>query len=79
MALIERRGRFLIRAVSAGSPAAASGLRSGDEILSIDGEAAQDLEALRARLSQAPGTALSLRYRRAAEVRSATLVLAALL
>jgi regulator of sigma E protease len=58
-------------------PAGKAGLKSGDEVLSIDGVAFSDFRDIQTRVSSHPGETLSVRYRRAgaenvANVRVAT-------
>jgi regulator of sigma E protease len=58
-------------------PAGKAGLKSGDEVLSIDGVAVSDFRDIQTRVSSHPGETLSIRYRRAgaenvANVRVAT-------
>jgi hypothetical protein len=55
-----------IFAVAEGSPAALAGIRSGDEVVAIDGESVSDLDVvmIARRLEGAPGTMLSLGLRR---------------
>ncbi|HEY3787155.1 MAG TPA: RIP metalloprotease RseP [Steroidobacteraceae bacterium] len=52
--------------VTAGGPAARAGLRSGDRILSVEGEPVSDFRDIQARISAHPGESLALTYRRGA-------------
>ncbi|WP_199068299.1 MULTISPECIES: site-2 protease family protein [unclassified Leucobacter] len=55
------------------APAAAAGLRPGDEILSIDGTAVRDWNAFRDTVSASPGRTLSIEIRRDGETRQLSL------
>ena len=58
-----------IDSVTPGSPAARSGLRSGDRLMAIDGRKTEDREAIVAMLEQrGPGTRAEIRFRRQIEV-----------
>jgi regulator of sigma E protease len=50
--------------VEPGGPAALAGLKSGDEILAVDGEAVTDFKVLRQRIESRPGEAVVVSYRR---------------
>ena len=79
---IERRdGALRIVAVADKSPAADAGIRTGDELVGVDGAdaASLDLGDASARLEGPPGTKVRLRVRRGSEVRSYRLTRRALL
>ena len=65
-----------ILAVAEGSPAARAGLRTGDELLAIDGESVSgiDVVTVSRRLEGTPGSRLSLRLRRGSRVWDCSLV-----
>jgi len=56
----------VLRSVEAGGPAAAAGLKPGDEILAIDGQSV-DLAAFQLRIEHSLGQTLAIRYRRGGE------------
>ncbi|MDE2219931.1 MAG: RIP metalloprotease RseP [Gammaproteobacteria bacterium] len=56
--------RAVLGEVMAGGPAQLAGLRSGDEILSIDNEPVRDFQALVAMVNAHPGDAIAVQYRR---------------
>ena len=58
----------ILAGVVTGGPAAAAGLRAGDEILAADAVPMADTEQFRARVRAAPGATLNVRYRRAGEI-----------
>jgi Do/DeqQ family serine protease len=69
----------LVSSVSDGSPAAKAGLERGDVIVSVDGEAMGDANALRNRVaSTAPGTSLALGVVRNGESKTLRVTLRAL-
>jgi hypothetical protein len=59
--LVDEAGKIVVYAVREGTPAATSGLRKGDVILSIGGVAPTSLEHVRDDLQRAPGTVLHVR------------------
>lgn len=59
-----------IGGVSAGQPAETAGLRAGDEVLSIDGEAVPSWEVLAERVRQSGGKTLTLSVKRGEETLS---------
>jgi len=74
---LERRdGAARIAAVADGSPAAREGITPGDELVSVDGEAASafDIVSLARRLEGEPGTAVSLTLRRGTSERTCRLI-----
>jgi regulator of sigma E protease len=57
----------ILAGVISGGPAAAAGLRAGDEILAVDDLPMADREQFVARVRSAPGATLNVSYRRAGE------------
>ena len=60
--LVQRQNAIAVRSVLPGSPGGLAGLRSGDHILAVNGQAVQDLEAARALFLQPAGTTLVVTY-----------------
>jgi len=54
----------VVGTVTPGGPADTAGLRTGDEIVSIDGDPIPDFRALVARISSSPGASVAVTYRR---------------
>jgi Do/DeqQ family serine protease len=74
---LSRPEGVLISQVHPRSPAAQSGLRRGDVVLSIDGFAVDDANAMRYRVvTKRPGDAVNVRYYRDGSVRTASLRIA---
>jgi S1-C subfamily serine protease len=76
---LDRQRQALVTAVAAGSPAVASGLRAGDELLSLGEQSSvKTLSDVQWALHRAPFAAIDLpvRYRRDGDEHAATLVLA---
>ncbi len=65
LSLMRRDGRVMITDVVPGSPAAIAGLRSGDVIRDIQGQAAESLERATALMQGHPGTAVIFRVQAA--------------
>lgn len=74
-------GDVVIKEVSPNTPAAAAGLRSGDQVLSLNGQSPADLALYRFEdvLSDKAGTTINVRYEREGQKQSATLTLRELL
>ena len=73
--LVLRNGAVTVRSVLRGSPAESAGLRGGDLIVSIDGQAAQDLDLVRSQLTGNTGERLEVVYLRGGQRRGTTLML----
>jgi predicted aspartyl protease len=74
---IERReGQVVIAGVASGSPAARAGIKRGDVLVAVDGDAAADLDlvALARRLEGPPGTPTRVEIRRGDHIRTYRLV-----
>jgi regulator of sigma E protease len=57
----------LLGSVEAGGPAGRAGLRSGDEVLSVDGEPVRDFQELVRLVRAHPDESIAVRYRRAGQ------------
>jgi regulator of sigma E protease len=67
-----RYGPAVLGAVDEGSPAAAAGLRPGDTLVAVDGEAVANWEELVYQIHPRPDREVAIRFRRGAEERTAT-------
>ena len=58
--LVRRQNALTVRSVLAGSPASSAGMRSGDRIVSVNGQEPPDLDAARGLFAQPAGTIISV-------------------
>ena len=77
--LVQRQNGIAVKSVLPGSPAGVAGMRAGDHIVAVNGQAVPDLDATRALFLQPAGTTLVVTYLRGGARHSVSLGLKTLI